>query len=183
MPSWGWKETVPRREPRRSGQSGSHYAAVDTVLARLIGIEPLEIGCIASAIERDLFNPADVRTVGDDPAALAVPGFRKPYAYAGARGGVGRRVSLALLGRFGRIYAPRPGVISGACIGWPEVPFGSARCMRSPSQKAERRSTSHGASGATAATRCVPNMPSPYQGVSPGGSLPPFRLRSRPDNL
>jgi uncharacterized protein (DUF362 family) len=105
--------------PRKIGAilAGSHYAAVDTVLARLIGIEPLEIGCIASAAERDLFNPADVRTVGDDPAALAVPDFRKPYAYAGARGGVGRRVSLALLERFGRIYAPRPGVISGACIG------------------------------------------------------------------
>ncbi|HPD51732.1 MAG TPA: DUF362 domain-containing protein, partial [Methanoculleus sp.] len=78
--------------PRKIGAilAGSHYAAVDTVLARLIGIEPLEIGCIASAAERDLFNPADVRTVGDDPAALAVPDFRKPYAYAGARGGVGR---------------------------------------------------------------------------------------------
>jgi len=80
MPSWGWKETVPRREPpRRIGATlaGSKYAAVDTVLARLTGIEPLEIGCIASAAERDLFNPADVRTVGDDPAALAVPDFRK----------------------------------------------------------------------------------------------------------
>lgn len=86
-------------------------------LRGLQGSSPLEIGCIASAAERDLFNPADVRTVGDDPAALAVPDFRKPSAYTGARGGVGRRVSLALLQRFGRIYAPRPGVISGACIG------------------------------------------------------------------
>lgn len=59
---------------------------MDTVLARLTGIEPLEIGCIASAAERDLFNPADVRTVGDDPAALAVPDFRKPSAYTGAKG-------------------------------------------------------------------------------------------------
>lgn len=105
--------------PRKIGATlaGSKYAAVDTILARLTGIEPLEIGCIASAAERDLFNPADVRTVGDDPAALAVPDFRKPSAYTGARGGVGRRVSLALLQRFGRTYAPRPGVISGACIG------------------------------------------------------------------
>jgi len=97
--------------------AGSNYAAVDTVLARLIGIEPLEIGYIVSAAERGLFDPADVRTVGDDPATLAVPDFRKPSTHTGARSGVVRRVSLSLLQRFGRVYAPRPGVITGACIG------------------------------------------------------------------
>ncbi|WP_243671008.1 DUF362 domain-containing protein, partial [Methanoculleus chikugoensis] len=76
--------------PRKIGGvilAGSDYAAVDTVLARLIGIDPLEIGSTRSAAERGLFDPEDVRTVGDDPATFTVPDFRKPSTYASGRTG------------------------------------------------------------------------------------------------
>lgn len=97
--------------------AGSDYAAVDTVLARLIGMDPLEIGSTRSAVERGLLDPESIRTVGDDPAEFAVPDFRKPSTYAGGRTGVWRRVVQAVVRRFGRTYAPRPGVIAPSCIG------------------------------------------------------------------
>jgi len=105
--------------PRRIGVilAGSDYAAVDTVLARLIGMDPLEIGSIRGAAERGLLDPAAVRTVGDDPAEFTVPDFRKPSTYAGGGAGPWRRVVLAVVQRFGRTYAPRPGVSAPACIG------------------------------------------------------------------
>lgn len=105
--------------PRNIGVilAGSDYAAVDTVLARLIGMDPLEIGSIRSAAARGLFDPSAVRTVGDDPAEFTVPDFRKPSTYAGGRAGPWRRVVLAVVQRFGRTYAPRPGVSAPACIG------------------------------------------------------------------
>ncbi len=97
--------------------AGSDYAAVDTVLARLIGMDPLEIGPIKSAVARGLFDPESLRTVGDDPAEFAIPDFQKPSTYAGGRTGVWRRVVQAVVRRFGRTYAPRPGVIASSCIG------------------------------------------------------------------
>ena len=97
--------------------AGSDYAAVDTVLARLIGMNPLEIGSTRSAAERGLLEPEGVRTVGDDPAAFMVPDFRKPSTYASGRTGVWRRVAQAVVRRFGRTYAPRPAVIAPSCIG------------------------------------------------------------------
>jgi len=105
--------------PRKLGVilAGSDYAAVDTVLARLIGMDPLEIGSTKSAAERGLLDPAAVRTVGDDPAEFVVPDFKKPSTYAGGRAGVWRQVMLAVVQRFGRAYAPRPDVIASSCIG------------------------------------------------------------------
>lgn len=105
--------------PRKIGVvlAGSDYAAVDTVLARLIGMDPLEIGSTRSAVERGLFDPESLRTVGDDPAEFVVPDFRKPSTYAGGRTGTWRRVVTAVVRRFGRTYAPRPGVIASSCIG------------------------------------------------------------------
>jgi len=105
--------------PRKIGVilAGSDPSAVDTVLARLIGMDPLEIGSIRSAAGRGLVDPGAVRTVGDDPADFAVPDFRKPSTYAGGGTGVWRRVVLAVVQRFGKTYAPRPGVVAPACIG------------------------------------------------------------------
>ena len=105
--------------PRKVGVilAGSDPAAVDTVLAQLIGMDPLEIGTIRSAAARGLIDPATVRTVGDDPADLAVPDFKKPSTYTGGGAGVWRRVVLAVTQRFGKTYAPRPGVVGEACIG------------------------------------------------------------------
>jgi len=97
--------------------AGSDYAAVDTVLARLIGMDPLEIGSTRSAVERGLFDPESLRTVGEDPAEFTVPDFRKPSTYAGGRTGIWRQVVTAVVQRFGRTYAPRPGVIASSCIG------------------------------------------------------------------
>jgi len=93
--------------------AGSDPAAVDTVLARLIGMDPLEVGTIRSAAARGLIDPATVRTVGDDPADLAVPDFKKPSTYTGGGAGPWRRVVLAITQRFGKTYAPRPGVVGG----------------------------------------------------------------------
>jgi len=105
--------------PRKIGVilAGSDYSAVDTVLVRLIGMEPLEIGSLRSAAARGLLDLAAVRTVGDDPAEFALPDFRKPSTYAGGRAGPWRRVVLTVVQRFGRTYAPRPGIVAPACIG------------------------------------------------------------------
>ncbi|MCE5337105.1 MAG: DUF362 domain-containing protein [Methanomicrobiaceae archaeon] len=105
--------------PRKIGVilAGSDPSAVDTVLARLIGMDPLEIGSIRSAAARGLLDPLAVRTVGDDPADFVVPDFRKPSTYAGGGTGVWRRAVLAVVQRFGKTYAPRPGVTAPACIG------------------------------------------------------------------
>ena len=105
--------------PRKIGVilAGSEPAAVDTVLARLIGMEPLEIGSIRSAAGRGLIDPATVRTVGDDPAEFVVPDFQKPSTYTRGRTGVWRRVTTAITQGFGKTYAPRPGVIREVCIG------------------------------------------------------------------
>ena len=105
--------------PRKIGVilAGSNPAAGDSVLARLIGMDPLEIGCIRSAAERGLIDPVTVRTVGDDPADFMVPDFQKPSTYAGGRIGIRRRMVLSVAQRFGSIYALRPDVIEEACIG------------------------------------------------------------------
>jgi len=105
--------------PRKIGVilAGSEPAAVDTVLARLIGMEPLEIGSIRSAAGRGLIDPATVRTAGDDPAEFVVPDFQKPSTYTRGRTGVWRRVTTAITQGFGKTYAPRPGVIREVCIG------------------------------------------------------------------
>ena len=105
--------------PRRIGVilAGSDPFSVDTVLSRLIGMDPLEIGTIRDAARRGLIDPATVATVGDDPAEFAVPDFKKPSTYTGGRAGPWRRTVLAFVQRFGKTYAPRPGVIPQSCIG------------------------------------------------------------------
>ncbi|NLB01152.1 MAG: DUF362 domain-containing protein [Methanomicrobiales archaeon] len=97
--------------------AGTSYAAVDSVLARLIGMDPLEIESTRSAAERGLFNPTAIRTVGDEPAEFTVSDFKKPSTYTGGSVGIWRRIVLAVVQRFGRTYAPRPGVIDSSCIG------------------------------------------------------------------
>jgi len=105
--------------PRKIGVilAGSDPLAVDTVLSRLIGMDPLDIGSIRDAAARGLIDPATVRTVGDDPADFVVPDFRRPSTCAGGETGPRRRLNVAITRRFGRMYAPRPGVIAAACIG------------------------------------------------------------------
>jgi uncharacterized protein (DUF362 family)/NAD-dependent dihydropyrimidine dehydrogenase PreA subunit len=107
--------------PRAIGAilASSSYTAMDVVLARLIGMDPLEIGSIRGAVERGLLNDdlSDVRTVGEAPESLAVPDFKKPSTYAGSGRGIWRQVMLAIMQRFGRAYAPRPGIVAEACIG------------------------------------------------------------------
>lgn len=105
--------------PRKVGVLlvGNHPIAVDAVLARLIGLDPLEIGCVRSAVERGLIDIGDLRTVGDDIADFVVPDFNRPSTYTRRGIGVRRRISQALMKEFGRTYAPRPGVIEEACIG------------------------------------------------------------------
>lgn len=105
--------------PREVGVilAGSDPAAVDTVLARLIGMDPLEIGSIRSAARRGILDPATVLTVGDDLAAFVVSDFQKPSTYTCGGPGAWRRLALTVVHRFGKTYAPRPGVVAEACIG------------------------------------------------------------------
>ena len=79
--------------PRKVGVvlAGSDPAAVDTVLARLIGMDPLEVGTIRSAAARGLIDPATVRTVGDDPADLAVPTSKTLHLHRGRGGALAAR--------------------------------------------------------------------------------------------
>ncbi len=105
--------------PRKIGAvlaSGS-YTAMDVVLARLIGYDPLEIGSIRAAVNRGLVDPdfAGVVTRGVPPDEIAVPDFKKPSTYTGGRTGIWRRALLAVVQRFGAAYALSPKVIAASC--------------------------------------------------------------------
>ncbi|RXE57020.1 Thylakoid associated protein [Methanoculleus taiwanensis] len=107
--------------PRKIGAvlaSGS-YTAMDVVLARLIGYDPLEIGSIRDAANRGLIDPdfAGIVTRGVPPDEIAVPDFKKPSTYAGSGTGIWRRALLAVVQRFGAAYALSPKVDETRCTG------------------------------------------------------------------
>ncbi|MDN7024601.1 DUF362 domain-containing protein [Methanoculleus sp. FWC-SCC1] len=105
--------------PRQIGAilAGGSATAVDVVLARLIGYEPMEIGTIRAAAERGLVDPAAVATVGISPEEIAVPDFKKPSTYIRGGEGIWRRARQAVVRRFGRAYALSPRVVPESCIG------------------------------------------------------------------
>jgi len=107
--------------PRTIGAilASADYTAMDVVVARLIGMDPIEIGTIRSAVARGLVKEdfSDVHTVGEDPVALKVEDFKKPSTYLGSKQGLRRSLLLTLVQKLGRIYALRPGIIREKCIG------------------------------------------------------------------
>jgi uncharacterized protein (DUF362 family)/NAD-dependent dihydropyrimidine dehydrogenase PreA subunit len=105
--------------PRAIGAilAGGSYSAVDTVLARLIGYDPMEIGTIRAAADRGLVDPTAVATVGVSPEEIAVPDFKKPSTYVRGGEGIWRRARQAVVRRFGRAYALSPRIVPESCIG------------------------------------------------------------------
>jgi len=103
-------------EPRPIGAvlASASYAALDSVAARLMALDPDDVPALRRARDRGLL-PADyaVATVGEDPQALVVPDFRHPPA---VMTGLSRRLGGPLL-RLMRVYALRPVVIEDRCVG------------------------------------------------------------------
>jgi len=69
-------------DPRRIGVilASGDFSALDSVAARLMSLEPMDVGTFAAAAGRGLIRPdaTDVMVVGDELARYAVKDFRKP---------------------------------------------------------------------------------------------------------
>jgi Pyruvate/2-oxoacid:ferredoxin oxidoreductase delta subunit len=107
--------------PRTIGAilASSDYTAMDVILARLIGMDPMEIGTIRNAAARGLVREdlSDIQTVGENPDELKVRDFKKPSTYLGSEQGLRRSLMLAVVEKLGRVYALRPEILEGKCTG------------------------------------------------------------------
>jgi uncharacterized protein (DUF362 family)/ferredoxin len=94
--------------------AGSDAFALDLLLMELIGVDPRAHKALAAAIDRALCAPtaAALNVLGDDPGALAVPGFELPM-----KKDIGTRVPGFLMDRFGRMVSLRPKPASDRCTG------------------------------------------------------------------
>jgi uncharacterized protein (DUF362 family)/Pyruvate/2-oxoacid:ferredoxin oxidoreductase delta subunit len=105
--------------PRKIGAvlASADYSALDATAARLIGIDPMEIGTIAAAAERGLYaaDGSGVRLAGDDLAQCTVPDYKKPASYRGGGQGMRRSVFLSVMHAVGRSYVPRPVIDPSHC--------------------------------------------------------------------
>jgi uncharacterized protein (DUF362 family)/NAD-dependent dihydropyrimidine dehydrogenase PreA subunit len=106
--------------------AGANATAVDIVTSRLMGMDPAEIGTIGSAAKRGWVGPdfGDVRVIGDDPAAVTVPDFRKASTHPAAPAVpfINRQI-LSFLHRRGTDIRPTPVPDPGLCTG-------CGRCVR-----------------------------------------------------
>ena len=106
--------------PRKMGAiiASADVHALDVVEARLMSYEPMDICTIREAVERGHLQAGfgDVRTVGAGIEDLVVPDFRKPATYVPGRDYEQGRL-IRTIGKLARVYALRPEVIAGRCVG------------------------------------------------------------------
>ncbi|WP_246269868.1 DUF362 domain-containing protein [Methanofollis tationis] len=109
-------------EPRPIGAilAGADPTAVDVATIRLMGMDPASIPTVAAAVERGLIRPdfGDVLVVGDDPAAVTVPDFRRPSTGKGPmRASWINRMVLRFMQRRGTDLRPLPVPDPSRCTG------------------------------------------------------------------
>lgn len=100
--------------------------AIDIATARLMGMDPAEIGTVRGAAARGWVSPdfREIRVIGDDPAAVTVPDFRKASTHPAAPAVpfLNRQI-LRFLQRRGTEIRPTPAPDPEKCTG-------CGRCVR-----------------------------------------------------
>jgi uncharacterized protein (DUF362 family)/Pyruvate/2-oxoacid:ferredoxin oxidoreductase delta subunit len=107
-------------DPRQVGVilAGTSAVAVDYVLCRVLGIEPLDVPVIRAAIERGWLEEhgENITTLGESLESVRVTDFKKPSTYLGEGRGIREKRLLQALYRLVRVYALRPRVVPHRCI-------------------------------------------------------------------
>lgn len=106
--------------PRKIGAilAGHDYSAVDSVVARIISIDPSEIGTLKDAMARGLIktNLSDVSVAGGDIRDFVVADYKKPSTYMGYGKGLKHNWLLTVVQSLGKVYVQRPVFIGEKCI-------------------------------------------------------------------
>jgi uncharacterized protein (DUF362 family)/NAD-dependent dihydropyrimidine dehydrogenase PreA subunit len=107
--------------PRMIGAvlAGPSWLAMDSVIARLIGIEPVEVPLLRCAMEQGLLQEdgSDIETVGDTLDDLIVDDYQKPSTYRGIGKGMQKNAALSLVQHAGKVYSLRPTIARSRCSG------------------------------------------------------------------
>ena len=107
-------------EPRRIGVilASGDYSALDSVAARLMSLEPMEVGTFAAAAGRGLIRPdaADVELVGDPLGRYVVRDFKKPKTKSRVKGFTQHRLS-SVGASLAKAYSLKPVVNRERCNG------------------------------------------------------------------
>ncbi|NYT08012.1 MAG: DUF362 domain-containing protein [Methanomicrobiales archaeon] len=98
--------------------AGRNATAVDLTTCRMMGIPIADVSTLKAARERGLpgSGPDQVSVIGNAPEALQGHGVRLPSTYQGPGRGMQPNLLLALLHRFGGVYAPYPTILPDRCM-------------------------------------------------------------------
>lgn len=107
-------------DPRRIGAilASDDPSALDSVAARIMSLDPMEVGTLAAAAGRGLIREdcADVEVLGEPLEGLVVKDFKRPRTKSREKGfGQGRLASVAL--SMVKAYSLKPKVDRDRCTG------------------------------------------------------------------
>lgn len=93
--------------------------ALDTILCRLMSIDPLDVPYLSCAVRRGLCSAdgKEIMLLGDQSEAFIARDFRTPRTYRGSRRGMEVSPLFRAVHRLGRIYGVRPQVEISRCTG------------------------------------------------------------------
>ncbi len=93
--------------------------ALDTILCRLMSIDPLDVPYLSCAVRRGLCSAdgKEIMLLGDPPEAFIARDFRTPRTFRGSRRGIKVSPLFRAVHRLGRIYGVRPHVEISRCTG------------------------------------------------------------------
>jgi uncharacterized protein (DUF362 family)/Pyruvate/2-oxoacid:ferredoxin oxidoreductase delta subunit len=107
-------------DPRRIGAilASRDYSALDSVAARLMSLEPMEVGTFAAAAGRGLIAPdaSDVVMIGDPFDEYVVKDFKRPRTLSREKGFAQKRLSYKLVS-LAKAYSLKPTVNRERCNG------------------------------------------------------------------
>lgn len=107
-------------EPRRIGVilASPDYSALDSVAARLMSLEPIDVGTFAAAAGRGLIahDASDVRLVGDAFEDFVVKDFKRPRTLSKEKGFAQKRLSYKVVS-LAKAYSLKPVVNRERCTG------------------------------------------------------------------
>ncbi|MDD1756780.1 MAG: DUF362 domain-containing protein [Methanomassiliicoccales archaeon] len=107
-------------QPRRIGAilASGDYTALDSVAARLMNLNPMEVGTIAAAAGRGLVRPdlADVQPVGDPLERYVIKDFKRPRTLSREKGFAQKRLT-STAASLAKAYSLKPIINRGKCTG------------------------------------------------------------------